>query len=135
MVIKVVDLVICGYDYLMNFKSDNQQSTANIITSNRQLKNQLMKYLNAKDVYEELKNFEGKATFKGEETVIDYFVLLPKSEIDNFSLTDFLERYQASTSFEIEGSHEDETYTLLGISIREEKYSNDVDYFMKLLVW
>lgn len=94
-----------------------------------------MKYLDAKDAFEELKSFEGKANFKGEETIIDYFVLLPKSEMESFELTDFLERYQASTSFEIEGSHEDETYTLLGISFQEGKYSNDVDYFMKLLVW
>ncbi|MDV6167926.1 hypothetical protein R1T16_05785 [Flavobacterium sp. DG1-102-2] len=94
-----------------------------------------MKYLDAKDTYEELKAFEGKATFKGEETLIDYFVLLPKSELDNFDLTSFFERYQASTSFEIEGSHEDEAYTLLGVSITEEKYANDIDYFMKLIVW
>lgn len=94
-----------------------------------------MKYQDAQDVFEELKNFEGKATFKGEETVIDYFVLLPKSEIEDFDINNFIERYQASTSFEIEGSHEGEAYTILGISIQEEKYSNDVDYFMKLLVW
>ncbi|RWX00845.1 hypothetical protein [Flavobacterium cerinum] len=94
-----------------------------------------MKYQDAQDVFEELKNFEGNVTFKGEETVIDYFVLLPKSEIEDFNLTNFIERYQASTSFEIEGSHEGEPYTILGISIQHEKYSNDVDYFMKLLVW
>lgn len=94
-----------------------------------------MKYQDAQDVFEELKNFEGKATFKGEETVIDYFVLLPKSEIENFNISNFIERYQASTSFEIEGSHEDEAYTILAISFQQEKYSNDVDYFMKLLVW
>jgi hypothetical protein len=38
-----------------------------------------MKYQNAKDAFDELKNFEGKATFKGEETVIDLFVLLPET--------------------------------------------------------
>lgn len=94
-----------------------------------------MKYLDAKDTYEELKAFEGKATFKGENTFIDYFVLLPKSELDNFDIHTFFDRYQASTSFEIEGTHEDEAYTLLGVSITEERYSNDLDYFMKLIVW
>lgn len=94
-----------------------------------------MKYQNAQDVFEELKNFEGKATFKGEETIIDYFVLLPKSEIENFDAAGFIDRYQASTSFEIEGNHDDEPYTLIGINLNNAKYSNDVDYFMKLLVW
>lgn len=94
-----------------------------------------MKYLDAKDVYEELKSFEGKATFKGDETIIDYFVLLPKHDLDNFDINSFFDRYQASTSFEIEGSHESESYTILGISITQEKYSNDLDYFMKLIVW
>lgn len=94
-----------------------------------------MKYLDAKDVFEELKSFEGKATFKGEETIIDYFVLLPKTGIENFDVKVFLDTYQASTSFEIEGSHEDESYTLLGINMDEERYANDVDYFMKMIVW
>lgn len=94
-----------------------------------------MKYLDAKDVFEELKSFEGKTTFKGEDVVIDYFVLLPKTDIEDFNVNTFLDTYQASTSFEIEGSHEGEPYTLIGINIDEERYSNDVDYFMKLLVW
>ncbi|MNK07642.1 hypothetical protein D3C87_255570 [compost metagenome] len=94
-----------------------------------------MKYQDAQDVFEELKNFEGKATFKGEETIIDYFVLLPKNEIENFDIVNFIEHYQASTSFEVEGEHEKEDYTLVGINLEEAKYSNDVDYFMKLLVW
>ena len=94
-----------------------------------------MKYQDAQDVFEELKNFEGKATFKGEETIIDYFVLLPKNEIKNFDVVNFIERYQASTSFEVEGEHEKEDYNLVGINLEESKYSYDVDYFMKLLVW
>ncbi|PZR19447.1 MAG: hypothetical protein DI539_13970 [Flavobacterium psychrophilum] len=94
-----------------------------------------MKYLDAKDVFEELKSFEGKATFKGEETVIDYFVLLPKSEMEDFDVKAFLETYEASTSFEIEGYHEKESYTLIGITMKEERYTNDVDYFMKMIVW
>ena len=94
-----------------------------------------MKYLDAKDAFEELKSFEGKAAFKGEETIIDYFVLLPKHELENFDINSFFERYQASTSFEIEGSHEGESYTLLGVNILQERYSNDIDYFMKMIVW
>lgn len=94
-----------------------------------------MKYQDAQDVFEELKNFEGKATFKGEETIIDYFVLLPKDGIENFDVVNFIEHYQASTSFEVEGSHEKEDYTLIAINLEGEKYSNDIDYFMKLLVW
>lgn len=94
-----------------------------------------MKYLDAKDVFEELKSFEGKATFKGENTIIDYFVLMPKTEIEDFDAKTFLETYQASTSFEIEGYHEKEPYTLIGINIDEERSTNDVDYFMKLIVW
>ena len=62
-------------------------------------------------------------------------MLLPKSEIKDFNVKTFLETYQASTSFEIEGSHEDEPYTLIAISMTEERYSNDVDYFMKMIVW
>ncbi|HYD92434.1 MAG TPA: hypothetical protein VEA37_13220 [Flavobacterium sp.] len=94
-----------------------------------------MKYQNAKDVFEELKNFDGKATFQGEETVIDYFVLLPKDELAGFDIKQFIATHQASGSFEIEGSHEDEAYTLIGINAAGNKYSNDVDYFLKLLVW
>lgn len=94
-----------------------------------------MKYLDAKDVFEELKSFEGKATFKGEETIIDYFVLLPKTELEDFDAKNFLETYEASTSFEIEGYHEKEPYTLIAINMQEERYSNDVDYFMKMIVW
>ncbi|MHA3786667.1 hypothetical protein ACX0HA_00545 [Flavobacterium hauense] len=94
-----------------------------------------MKYLDAKDVFEELKSFEGKATFKGENTVIDYFVLLPKADCKDIDIKAFLETYQASTSFEIEGSHEDEPYTLIGVNMDEERCTNDVDYFMKMIVW
>lgn len=94
-----------------------------------------MKYQNAKDVFEELRNFDGKATFQGEETVIDYFVLLPKDELEGFDIKQFIATHQASGSFEVEGSHEDEAYTLIGINVAERKYSNDVDYFLKLLVW
>ena len=94
-----------------------------------------MKYLDAKDVFEELKSFEGKATFKGEDTIIDYFVLLPKTEAEDFDIATFLETYQASTSFEIEGYHQKEPYTILGISMDGKHWSDDVDYFMKMIVW
>ncbi|MCO6148452.1 hypothetical protein [Flavobacterium sp. NRK1] len=94
-----------------------------------------MKYLDAKDVFEELKSFEGRATFKGEDTLIDYFVLLPKHETEHLDVAEFLERHQASTSFEIEGKHETEAYTIIAININEERHSNDVDYFMKMIVW
>jgi len=94
-----------------------------------------MKYQNAKDVFEELKNFEGKATFQGEETVIEYFVLLPKDELAEFDINRFIELHRASGSFEIEGSHEGEEYTLIGVNATDGRYSDDVDYFMKLLVW
>jgi len=93
-----------------------------------------MTYNNAKDVFEELKNFEGKADFKGEKTIIDYFVLLPKDDVTNLNLEAFLEKYTASGSFEIEGDH-DAAYTIIGINTSEMKYSDDTDYFMKLLVW
>ncbi len=116
---------MCGFGYLAN----NQQPT----TVNQQPT--IMKYLDAKDVFEELKSFEGRTTFKGEDIVIDYFVLLPKSMIKDLNVKTFLDTYQASTSFEIEGGHEDESYTLIGISMSEERYSNDVDYFMKMIVW
>lgn len=93
-----------------------------------------MNYDNAKDAFEELKNFEGKADFQGEETIIDYFVLLPKDNIDDFNLETFLSQYTASGSFEIEGDH-DVKYTIIGINKEVRKYSNDIDYFLKLLVW
>ena len=94
-----------------------------------------MKYEIAKDTYEELKNFEGKATFKGEDTVIDLFVLIPKSDVENLNITDFIQQHQSSGGFEIEGRHEGEEYTILGISTKEERYSDDTDYFMQLIVW
>jgi hypothetical protein len=94
-----------------------------------------MNYQNAKDIFDELKNFEGKATFKGEETKIDYFVLLPRDELAQFDIDKFLDTHQSSGSFEIEGSHEDEPYTLIAVNLAEKSFSNDVDYFMKLLVW
>ncbi|MCW4467420.1 hypothetical protein OGH69_00435 [Flavobacterium sp. MFBS3-15] len=94
-----------------------------------------MDYQYAKDAFDELKNFEGKADFKGTDTVIDYFVLLPKSALDGFDIRDFLATHQSTGSFEIEGGHEDEKYTLIGISTARKEYSNDVDYFLKLLVW
>ena len=93
-----------------------------------------MKYLNAKDAFEELKNFEGKATFKGEETVIDIFVLLPADEAKDIKIKDFLDMHQSRESFEIEGDHSGE-YTLLGINLRDLRYSDDTDYFMQLIVW
>lgn len=93
-----------------------------------------MKYEHAQDVYDELKNFEGKATFKGEDTIIDMFILLPKSEAENFNTEEFLQRHQSIGGFEIEGNH-DESYTIVGINIDHKRYSNDTDYFMKLIVW
>lgn len=93
-----------------------------------------MKYQNAKDAFDELKNFEGKATFKGDETVIDYFVLLPKEETASLNIKNFIEHHQATGSFEIEGDHNTE-YTLLGINADTGSYSDDSDYFLQLLVW
>ena len=93
-----------------------------------------MKYQNAKDAFEELKNFEGKATFKGEETIIDFFVLLPEEEAKDIELQDFLNHHQASGSFEVEGGHSEE-YTILGINTSKPAYSNDSDYFLQMLVW
>ena len=93
-----------------------------------------MKYDYAKDAFEELKNFEGKADFQGEETTIEYFVLLPKDNLDNFNLEAFLDQYTASGSFELEGDHNDK-YTIIGINAKEMKYTNDTDYLLKLLVW
>lgn len=93
-----------------------------------------MKYQNAKDAFEELKNFEGKVTFKGEETVIDFFVLLPADEIKDLQIKDFLNNHQATGSFEVEGSHT-EDYTIIGVNTSIPDYSEDSDYFLKLLVW
>lgn len=93
-----------------------------------------MKYQNAKDAFDELKNFEGKSTFKGEETVIDLFVLLPKKEAEGLNVQEFIEHHQASSSFEIEGDH-NTPYTLLAINLSEPACSNDTDYFLQLLVW
>lgn len=94
----------------------------------------IMNYLNAKDTFDELKNFEGKATFKGEDTVIDLFVLLPKADMADFNIAPFIAQHQATGSFEVEGGH-DEPYTIIGINIKEEKYSDDAGYFMSLIVW
>ncbi len=94
-----------------------------------------MDYQNAKDAFDELKNFEGKADFKGTDTVIDYFVLLPKNNLHGFDINAFLATHQATDSFEVEGDHEGEKYTIIGISTERKKFSNNVDYFMKLLVW
>lgn len=94
-----------------------------------------MDYQYAKDAFEELKNFEGKADFKGSDTVIDYFVLLPKSKLVGFDIETFLNTHQSTGSFEVEGGHEDEKYTIIGVSAVKHDYSNDVDYFLKLLVW
>lgn len=93
-----------------------------------------MKYQHAKDVYDELKNFEGTATFKGDDTVIDMFVLLPESEAQNFDVQNFLEHHKATGGFEIEGNH-NESYTIIGINTAESRFSSDTDYFMSLLVW
>ena len=93
-----------------------------------------MKYQNAKDAFEELKNFEGKATFKGEETIIDLFVLLPEQEEQDINIKEFLNSHQASGSFEIEGNHSDE-YTIIGINTSSSAYSNDTDHFLQMLVW
>ena len=92
-----------------------------------------MNYQNAKDAFDELKNFEGNATFKGEDTVITYFVLLPKQDVEDLSLKPFLEQYAASGSFEIEGNH-DEPYTIIAINTDEMKYNNDTDYFLTMLI-
>ncbi|MGQ2985088.1 hypothetical protein [Flavobacterium sp.] len=94
-----------------------------------------MDYQYAKDAFEELKNFEGKADLKGSDTVIDHFVLLPKNGLDGFDITAFLDTHRSTGSFEIEGSHEEEQYTIIGISVIKKAYSNDVDYFLRLLVW
>jgi hypothetical protein len=93
-----------------------------------------MIYDYAKDIFDELKNFEGKATFEGSETVIDYFVLLPKEELDDFSLPGFLEQYTANTSFEVEGNH-NLAYTIIGINTATPDYTDDSDYLAKLTIW
>ena len=93
-----------------------------------------MTYDYAKDIFDELKNVEGKATIEGSETVIDYFVLLPKEELDDFSLSGFLKQYTANTSFEIEGNH-DLAYTIIGINAAAAEYTDDADYLAKLTIW
>lgn len=93
-----------------------------------------MQYDYAKDIFDELKNVEGKATFEGSETVIDYFVLLPKEELGDFSLEGFLKQYAANTSFEIEGNHE-LAYTIIGINAQIPEYTDDGDYLAKLTIW
>ncbi|WP_162927013.1 hypothetical protein [Flavobacterium psychrotrophum] len=93
-----------------------------------------MTYDYAKDIFDELKNYEGKATFEGSETGIDYFVLLPKEELDDFSLAGFLEQYTANTSFEVEGNHS-LAYTIIGINATLPDYTDDADYLAKLTVW
>ena len=92
-----------------------------------------MNYQNAKDAFDELKNFEGKATFRGEDTVIDYFVLLPRQGVEDLNLEPFLKQYTANSSFEIEGNH-DEPYTIIAINTEDMKYNNDTDYFLTMLV-
>lgn len=92
-----------------------------------------MKYQIAKDVFEELKNFEGKATFKGEETIIDLFVLLPESEVAGLDIKEFLGHHQATTSFEVEGNHDD-NYTIIGINTSLPDYTGDSDYLQLLIV-
>lgn len=93
-----------------------------------------MNYQEAKDLYDELKNFEGKATFKGEDTIIDLFVLLPEEDAQGLEIAGFLEQHQATGSFEIEGTH-NAGYTILAINKEKEQYSNDTDYFATMIVW
>ena len=93
-----------------------------------------MTYDNAKDLYIELKNFEGKATFKGEDTVIDLFVLLPKSGEESIDVEKLLETHRSTEGFELEGKHSGD-YTIAAINIAAKKHSTDMDYFMSLLVW
>lgn len=93
-----------------------------------------MNYQTAKDTFEELKNFEGKATFQGEETKISFFVLVPQDEAGKITHDTLTSTYNANSSFEIEGSHS-QPYTILGVNAEEGKIVNDPDYFMKLLVW
>lgn len=92
-----------------------------------------MKYQNAKDAFDELKNFEGKATFKGEDTVIDLFVLLTSDEAASIDIKEFVEHYQATGSFEVEGDN-DQDYTLLGVNLGRPAYTNDTDYLLLLLI-
>lgn len=93
-----------------------------------------MKYQEAKDIFDELKNYEGKATFEGETTVIEYFVLLPKPELEDFDLKGFLDKYTASGSFEVEGDHK-LAYTIIGNNTNKPDYFTDADYLAKLTVW
>lgn len=93
-----------------------------------------MNYDYAKDIFDALKNVEGKATFEGSETVIDFFVLLPKEELDDFSLSGFLEQYDANTSFEVEGNH-NIAYSIIGINTEIPDYTDDADYLAKLTIW
>jgi hypothetical protein len=92
-----------------------------------------MNYDNAKDAFDELKNLDGKISFKGENTLIDYFVLLPTATMDDFVIEDFLDQYTTSGSFEVEGNH-DEPYTIIAINAVDKVYNNDTDYFQRMLV-
>lgn len=92
-----------------------------------------MQYDYAKSVFDELKNFEGKVTFEGSNVVIDYFVLMPKPELGDFSLPGFLSEYNANTSFEIEGGH-GQAFTIIGINRELPDYTDDADYLAKLTV-
>ncbi|WP_165764676.1 hypothetical protein [Flavobacterium cyanobacteriorum] len=93
-----------------------------------------MDYQEAKDLYDELKNFEGKASFKGEDTVIDLFVLLPEEDAAALDMALFLRQHQSTGSFEISGPH-NAAYTVIGINIAKQDYSNDTDYFAAMIVW
>ena len=92
-----------------------------------------MNYDNAKYAFDELKNLDGKISFKGENTLIDYFVLLPTATMEDFDIEDFLNQYTTSGSFEIEGNH-DESYTIIAINAVDKVYNNDTDYFQRMLV-
>lgn len=92
-----------------------------------------MKYEYAKSVFDELKNFEAKATMPGSETVIEFFVLMPKAELEDFSLEGFLGQYTANTSFEIEGNHNG-SYTIIGINSSNREYTTDADYLARMVV-
>lgn len=92
-----------------------------------------MKYEYAKSVFDELKNFEAKAAMPGSETVIDFFVLMPKAELEDFSLEGFLDLYTANTSFEIEGNH-NVSYTIIGVSTNNHEYTTDADYLARMVV-
>ena len=95
-----------------------------------------MDYQKAKDIYDELVKFEGEAKLPGNsDAYIDIFVLLPKNQAENIDIKEFMDVHTASGSFEIEGEHEGEEYALLGINLKTAEYTDDLDYFMKLLVW